>query len=262
VRLERQSGFCVAANAGVAAAGSPIVELLNDDTEVTAGWAEAGLARFADARVGAVAPLVLYGPPDRAGLPRVDSAGDRYFVGGVAGKRGHGEVLGPQHLVPGAVFGASASSAFYRRDAFLAVGGFPVEFGAYFEDVDLAFRLQWAGWSAFYEPNCRVYHRVSSSYGARCRRLLAQQSRNEEWVFWRNLPAGALVRALPLHVAVVLAKAWRRWRAGELLPFLWGRGKALAALSRVVAHRRLGALGPNTDVGRWGVEGRYWGAVG
>src|SRR4051794_15482717 len=59
VRLPRRSGFCVAANAGVAAASAPVVELLNDDTEVTAGWAGAALRWFADGRVGAVAPLVL-----------------------------------------------------------------------------------------------------------------------------------------------------------------------------------------------------------
>src|SRR5205085_4604465 len=88
LRLNKQGGFCAAANAGVRAARGRIVELLNDDTEVTAGWSEAALAAFADASVAAVAPLVLWGPPDGQGPPRVDSAGDRYFVGGVAGKRG------------------------------------------------------------------------------------------------------------------------------------------------------------------------------
>ncbi len=261
VRLERQRGFCVAANSGVAAARGQIVELLNDDTEVTAGWAEPALLRFAGPRVGAVAPLVLCGPPDRPGPPRVDSAGDRYFVGGIAGKRGHGEELGPQHLSPGPVFGASASSAFYRRAAFLEVGGFPEEFGAYFEDVDLAFRLQRAGWRAFYEPGSRVYHRVSASYGKRCRRLLAQQSRNEEWLFWRNLPAGALVRALPLHFAVVAAKAWRRWRCGELLPFLWGRARALAGLPCVMRRRSRKVGWTAGGVRAWGVEGQFWGPL-
>ena len=141
LRLEQRGGFCAAANAGVRAARYSVVELLNDDTEVSAGWAEAALARFADPAVAAVAPLVLRGPPGQGGPPRIDSAGDRYFAGGVAGKRGHGEPLGPDYLRPGPVFGASASSAFYRRDVLLAVGGFPETFGAYFEDVDLAFRL-------------------------------------------------------------------------------------------------------------------------
>jgi GT2 family glycosyltransferase len=96
VRLPRRSGFCVAANAGIAAASARVVELLNDDTEVTAGWAEAALRWFADPRVAAVAPLVLQNDPDRRarGLPpRIDSAGDEYDRGGFARKRGRGAIL-------------------------------------------------------------------------------------------------------------------------------------------------------------------------
>ncbi len=40
VRLPRRRGFCVAANTGIAAAGGAVIELLNDDTQVTQGWAE------------------------------------------------------------------------------------------------------------------------------------------------------------------------------------------------------------------------------
>src|SRR5258708_4512381 len=48
IRRDLRGGFCVAANAGIAAARQPVVELLNDDTEVCPGWAESGLAAFAD----------------------------------------------------------------------------------------------------------------------------------------------------------------------------------------------------------------------
>src|SRR5262249_59793833 len=103
-----------AANAGIRAAHGAIVEYLNDDTEVTPGWAELALAGFDDPQVAAVAPLVLR--PGQWGrhscLPRprqtgmsappapleIDSAGDRYYLGGVAGKRGHGQALGATYL--------------------------------------------------------------------------------------------------------------------------------------------------------------------
>src|SRR5438445_781768 len=87
VRQPRRSGFCAAANTGIAAAHGDIVELLNDDTEVTAGWTTAALACFADMRVAAVAPLVLF--PNLI----IDSAGDGYDPGGFARKLGHGEAL-------------------------------------------------------------------------------------------------------------------------------------------------------------------------
>src|SRR5262249_3608959 len=160
------------------------------------------------------------------------------------------------HLCPRFVFGASASSAFYRREALSEVGVFPESFGSYFEDVDLSFRLHWAGYRVFFEPRSCVLHHVSASYGTRAApALLEQQSRNEELVFWRNLPRGALLRALPLHLAVLVAKAWRRWRHGELLPFLRGRLQALRQLPALGRHRRgLRRLGPPAAPEDWLVD--------
>src|SRR5207237_5208746 len=113
--------------------------------------------------VAAVAPLVLHMRPDLAGAI-IDSAGDRYYLGGVAGKRGYRQCLSEHFLRPARVFGASASSAFYRRAALVNVGGFPESFGAYFEDIDLAFRLHGAGYEVVSEPASRVFQHVSASY--------------------------------------------------------------------------------------------------
>ena len=270
VRLEKRGGFCVAANAGLRAAISPIVELLNDDAEVEASWAEAALKWFADPTVAAVAPLVLRRPDEtspsyggrldsRAAGELIDSAGDRYYLGGVAGKRGSGQTVGSEYLRARPVFGASASSAFYRRDAVLAAGGFPDSFAAYYEDVDLSFRLHWAGFQIIYEPASRVWHRVSASYGRPSATLQAQQARNEERVFWRNLPGRALPRALPLHLAVLAAKAWRRWREGQFVPFLRGKLGVLAEAAEVLRHRRwLHGLGSGSDWAAWGVDSHFW----
>src|SRR5262249_11060165 len=139
--------------------------------------------------------------------PLIDTAGDEYDMGGFARKRGHGQETGdrrretesrgrsvsslspvPCLLSPGPVFAASACAAFYRRDALLRAGGFPEHFGAYFEDVDLSFRLRRLGGEVVYDPASVVWHRVSGSYGRRpSRRVLEQQSCNEERVFWRNV---------------------------------------------------------------------------
>jgi GT2 family glycosyltransferase len=260
LRLPRQAGFCAAVNAGVAVCRGEVIELLNDDTEVTAGWAEAALAHFDEPAVGAVAPLVLASPPRQTGPPTIDSAGDRYFVGGVAGKRGHGQPLSDDYLRAGPVFGASGSSAFYRRSALVAAGGFPEHFGAYFEDVDLAFRLHWAGHRVLYEPASRVWHRMSASHGRSDPRLLAQQSRNEERVFWRNLPCRSLVAALPWHLLVLAAKACRRWHEGNVWPFLAGRLRVLGEVGELLSHRRqLHQLAAAPDVRDWRVEPLFWG---
>src|SRR5262249_8995958 len=148
------------------------------------GWAEAALACFEDSRVAAVAPLVLRWP----GGSLIDSAGDRYYVGGVAAKRGPGHELTAEDFYPCRAVRWSGSSGVHRPDVLPAVGAFPESFGAYFEDVDVAVRLHRAGYHVVYEPAARALHHVSSSYGRPRRRLLEQQSRNEELVFWRNLP--------------------------------------------------------------------------
>ncbi len=259
LRFERQRGFCAAVNAGILAARHPIIELLNDDTEVSANWAEAALPHFENPRIAAVAPLVLRGAPGKE-PPMIDSAGDRYFLGGIAGKRGHGQPLNPSYLQGGEVFGVSASSAFYRRQALLDVGAFPEEFGAYFEDVDVSFRLHWAGHRLVYEPKSRVWHHVSASHGRNSRRLLEQQSRNEERVFWRNLPDRDMLRAAPWHAAVLAAKAYRRWQEGELLPFLFGRLRTWCDMPHILRHRRLlGCGNDRVNSADWGVERRFWG---
>jgi GT2 family glycosyltransferase len=259
VRLPRRAGFCVAANVGIQAACADVVELLNDDAEVTAGWANSALSIFSNPKVAAVAPLVLYREQGNE-TPRIDSAGDRYYLGGVAGKRGHGQPLQAEYLNAGSVFGASGSSGFFRRDVLLKVGGLPEQFGAYFEDVDLAFRLHRAGYEVRFEPRSRVYHHVSASYGRPRRALLERQSLNEERVFWRNVPDSAMRAALPRHAAVLAAKAWKRWHEGGFVPFLCGRLRVLGETAELVRHRRwLATLGPGGAIDDWLVERRYWG---
>ncbi len=221
VRHERARGFCAAANAGVAAATGDFVELLNDDTETTTGWAESALANFDDPNVVAVAPLLLQHGTD--GI--IDSAGDDYDRGGFATKRGHGRRFDPngEFAAPANVRGACAAAAFYRREALLRAGGFPEEFVAYFDDVDLALRLGRLG-ILRYDPRSVVWHHVSASHGKTPnRRLVERQSRNEELLYWRNAVGRERWTTLPRHVAVLAGKSVRRWQEGRLTAWSVGR---------------------------------------
>jgi GT2 family glycosyltransferase len=238
VRLERNGGFCVAANAGIAAARGEFVQLLNNDVEVTPGWIEAGLAPFDDPGVASVAPLVLV----RSDPGRVDSAGDSYALVGWPSKRGHGE-RAQRWLdrAPESVFGASGSSAFYRTEVLRRVGAFDPTFHSYYEDVDLAFRLRWAGYRCVFTPRCRVLHEVSASYDHARPGLQRRMSRNAEILFWSNLPTRWLVAGAVPHLAFTLAQGLWRLARGRLRPFVLGKWDALCELPRLPGRRKIRA---------------------
>jgi GT2 family glycosyltransferase len=236
VRLERNGGFCQAANAGIAAAQGLYVQLLNNDTEVTPGWLEAGLAPFADPLVGSVAPLVLV----RSDPSRVDSAGDSYSLVGWPSKRGHGQPAQRWSDHPSdRVFGASGSSAFYRTEALRAAGAFDPSFGSYYEDVDLAFRLRWAGYHCIYAPACQILHEVSASYDHGRPALQRRMSRNAELLFWSDLPRPWLAAAVLPHLFFILAQGLWRGARGRARPFLLGKLDALRELPGLPERRRV-----------------------
>ncbi len=235
VKRATNGGFVAAANAGLAAARGTFIQLLNNDTEVTASWVEAGLSPFLDPTVGSVAPLVLV----RSDPDRVDSAGDCYALFGWPYKRGHGEPTARWgERPPGLVFGASGSSAFYRASALQAVGGLDPAFGSYYEDVDLAFRLHWAGYTCAFEPGCRILHEVSATYDHARADLQRRMARNAELLFWADLPAGWLALALVPHLGFTAAQAVARLLGGRLKPFLRGKLDALRLAPDLRARRR------------------------
>jgi N-acetylglucosaminyl-diphospho-decaprenol L-rhamnosyltransferase len=52
----------------------------------------------------------------------------------------------------------SGSCLLVRREAFDSIGGFDDDFFMYFEDVDLGYRLDKAGWKNIYQPAAKVVH--------------------------------------------------------------------------------------------------------
>jgi len=236
VRLDRNGGFVAAANAGIAAARGSVIQLLNNDAEVTAGWAAPALRHFDDPAVGSVAPLVLV----RRDPSRVDSAGDRYALIGWPSKRGHGEPAADwSGRDPGPVFGASGSSAFYRAEALRRCGAYDPRFGSYYEDVDLAFRLRWGGYRCVFEPRSVVLHDISASYDHARPDLQRRMARNAELVFWSNLPAGRLALAIVPHLGFVALQMVARLARRRLRPFLLGKLDAARAAGAIRLGRSL-----------------------
>jgi|GEM_PF-203322 len=265
VRNPVNQGFCGAANLGLSVARGRVVQLLNNDTEVTEGWIERALIHFNDPDVGAVAPLVvLMARPDL-----IDAAGDGYSLAGLPYNRlSHHPSASVADRGPVEVFGASASAAFYLGELIRDLGGFNRAYGSYYEDVELAFRIRWAGYRCVFEPSCRVKHHGHASYDHRKPQLHRRVARNGERLFWSCAPrswiaAGLAVRLayLGLNMARGLGNGrawsilgglvdawsdpglmWRRRRENLELAARWGRSPRLEAWPALFPIREVRAM--------------------
>ena len=148
-------------------------------------------------------------------------------------KRGHGQ---PARLFARRpveeVFGASGSSAFYRADVLKRLGGYDSLYGSYYEDVDLAFRLRWAGYRCLFVPSCVIFHDVSATYDHRSPTLQRRMSRNAELLFWANMPVGLLAIAFIPHLVFLTAQALWKLARGKLRPFLQGKLDAASSWAK------------------------------
>ncbi len=178
------------------------VALLNPDAFPEPNWLEELLdLAVRHPGLGSVASRMM----EEGSHDRVDGTGDFYHIFGLARRRGHGQCLNPEWLVEQEVFGACAGAALYRMDALTEVGFFDTDFFCYMEDVDLAYRLQLAGYVCWYNPNAVVQHIGSASTGYRSDFSVYYGQRNMIWAFFKNTPGALLVLLLPGHIVVNLA---------------------------------------------------------
>ncbi len=232
IRNAENVGFAASCNAGIRAATTPYVVLLNNDTHVEPDWLAEGLRPFEAVDVGAVASLTLLAEPPHL----VDTAGDIYSVAGGAVKRCH---LQPRDRVEGlsdAPLSPSGVSAFYRRELVGQLGLLDEQFESYYEDVDLGFRLAWAGYRCVFAPKSICYHHLSASYDPRSWRYHFNSARNAEIVWWSNMPRRW--RYLPAHLAFLTVQLGHKVFQGVGPAYVSGKLATLGHLGHIARKRR------------------------
>jgi GT2 family glycosyltransferase len=235
--LEYNVGFAAATNHGARdASGSEWLVTLNPDTAPEPAWLaallEAARARPQYASFGS--HLLATGDGTR-----LDGTGDVYHVSGLAWRRQHGTAATSAAGMPGEIFAPCAAAAMYRRDVFLAAGGFDERYFCYFEDVDLGFRLRLLGHRSWYVPEARVVHVGSALTGRHSPFAVYHGHRNLVWTYWKNMPCLLLWLYLPQHLLLTaVAVLWfvLRGQAGAIV-----RTKlhGLRALPHVLRQRRV-----------------------
>lgn len=235
LRLDGNYGFSVAVNRGVNSTVSEYVAFLNNDTEVDPAWlSELVRALDAEPEAGSAASKILW---DNA-RKTIYAAGDFFCREGFGGNLWSGKTDGPAFAKPAPVFAASACACLYRRSTLDDIGLLDERFFIFYEDIDLAFRAQLAGWSCFYVPTSVVYHTGTGTVGIFSASRGYRLARNSLYVVAKDLP-GKLIRCnldhILQHLAQETVQALDRGRPWGLLR---ARAAAIAALPWLLNSRK------------------------
>jgi len=163
VRNDANLGFLRSANRGARIARGLYLHLLNNDTQVQAGWLDALLAVFQS-------------EPDTgiAGSKLIYPSGHLQEAGAALKRDGRVELVGLNENPALADYNCrrrvdhcSGASILIDKALFERLGGFDEVYApAYYEDCDLSLRVQASGRHVIYEPSSVVVHHLSISTNA------------------------------------------------------------------------------------------------
>ena len=151
--------YCQPQNKGIRKSHGDFVLCLNDDVFLSSTFIEKALSFIeTDARLGAVSGCILR---ETGGI--VDSLGLSFSRSRKPLDIRYGQKMSPSDAKSSYVFGVNGAVAFYRRrmleDIKIEGEYFDEDYGIYYEDFDLAWRSQKAGWKALYCPEAVAIHR-------------------------------------------------------------------------------------------------------
>jgi GT2 family glycosyltransferase len=234
IRNSRNLGFSGGMNVGLrallAGPGRPdAAVLLNQDTAVDPGWLEALLAPLADRSVGAVGSKIRFedGRLQHAGAVIEWPLGLVRHVGWGEPERGQYDEERDYELL-------TAAAIALRLEAVEAVGLFDEGYApAYFEDVDLCWRLRRAGHRLVYAPAATLAHQESHSTRDELTRM-AYYHRGRLRYLLKRCPLEELADAFLAAEAAYVA---RRAAAPEGRALRWAYAETLSALPAILAAR-------------------------
>lgn len=198
-------GFAVANNRGIAASHAPLILLLNTDAFLPPLFLAALLEQAEyNPDYGSYAPKIVREQDHKI----IDSTGLFVTRGGKSHDRGFDELDSGQYGRNEPVFAPCGAIALFRRAALERVKWgadeyFDANFFLYYEDTDLGWRLQRAGYKCLYVANVVGYHVRGGSVGRKVnffeKSLVLQRHtiKNRYLMLLKNLSLGQLVLWLP-----------------------------------------------------------------
>lgn len=167
------------------------IATLNNDTEVHKDWLSSLVETMKkNPKAGSCSSKVIY----QYDQEFIDTVGIVTYKDGHAMSRGNREHP-RQYTKSAEVFGASAVAALWRREAFEKVGLFDTRFFMYQEEVDMAWRLRYAGYISVFVPKAVVYHAHSASAKAFSSLKAYYSERNRIWLVFKNFTICTLLKS-------------------------------------------------------------------
>ena len=262
IDMKTNTGFAAAVNAGIKAANSELIFLLNNDTEVHEDCIKESLnavQRYPDDSFYSCKMINFY---NREVL---DGAGDCVPRNMNPFRRGQLWQDGDEFRVSQRIFGACAGAAVYKRQALKEVGCFDEDFFAYYEDVDVSMRLQLAGHTCRYIPKAVVYHIGSATTGSLFNPFVAANLARNKWLLLiKNISVNLMIRNFS-HLRRGEIERFRFYRRhGHLKHYFLGMWQAFLNFPKMLAKRRkiLGsARVSNNYIQEMMMESERWGVL-
>lgn len=118
----------------------------------------------------------------------IDSTGDFYSVWGLPFPRGRGDKNINKFDNETDIFSASGGASLFRIEMLKEIGLFDNDYFAYYEDVDLGFRAQLAGWKIVYVPSAIAYHYIGATSTKVKGFAVYQTMKNLPLLYFKNIP--------------------------------------------------------------------------
>ncbi len=260
----RNVGFSAGCNQGAQAAERPeVLVFLNNDMRVEPDWLTELVRPLVRGECQATTAR-MYSWDGKL----MNSAGGGMNFHGIGIQKGYLEEPGPAFERPAKTLFACGGAMAVDARVFREAGGFDEEFFAYYEDVDLGWRLWVLGHEIHYAPKAICYHHHSSTsrtFPRETVRLL--QVRNPFLACFKNYDDEHLKQILPAQLALAVRRMWLVSGLSDPTPFriesadpggrgvvgkLWERARH-AASDTVAIQRNAAAdlIGINDLLGNW-----------
>jgi GT2 family glycosyltransferase len=199
----KNEGFARACNQGARARGDArVLVFLNNDMRVEKRWLRELVQPIVRRECAATTAKMLSWDGKH-----IDSAAGGMNFHGIGLQYGYKETPAPEHDMPRRTLFACGGAMAIDAAVFDDVGGFDNEFFAYYEDVDLGWRMWVLGHEVHYVPGAICWHHHSSTSKTlppETLRLL--QVRNPLWSCFKNYDDDNLRRILPSALALALRR--------------------------------------------------------